>query len=139
MRRSQQENLSWYLLFIDIDRFKQINDRYGHVEGDRALKVVSDTLKKTLGASTAFISRYGGDEFAIIIEKETEIEVQQVVSLLESTLYQSCKEHALPYTLHLSVGYAKYNPEYMDSLDKLTNLADQRMYKQKQLNHSMYL
>ena len=52
-----------YLLMMDADGFKQINDRYGHVEGDHALQVISATLKEVCSASGGFIARYGGDEF----------------------------------------------------------------------------
>lgn len=55
-----------YLLMMDADGFKQINDRYGHVEGDHALQVISATLKEVCSASGGFIARYGGDEFVVL-------------------------------------------------------------------------
>ncbi len=55
-----------YLLMMDADGFKQINDRYGHVEGDHALQVVATALKDVCSASGGFIARYGGDEFVVL-------------------------------------------------------------------------
>lgn len=55
-----------YLLMMDADGFKQINDRYGHVEGDHALQVISAALKEVCSASGGFIARYGGDEFVVL-------------------------------------------------------------------------
>mgnify|MGYP002737656633 CR=1 FL=1 len=59
-----------YLLMMDADGFKQINDRYGHVEGDHALQVISAALKEVCSASGGFIARYGGDEF-VVLQKAT--------------------------------------------------------------------
>lgn len=52
---------------IDVDRFKNINDKYGHVEGDLALKIVANALKITSEQLGGFIARYGGDEFCYIL------------------------------------------------------------------------
>ena len=55
-----------YLLMMDADGFKQINDHHGHVEGDHALQVISTVLKDVCSASGGFIARYGGDEFVVL-------------------------------------------------------------------------
>ena len=64
-----------YLLMMDADGFKQINDRYGHVEGDHALQVISAALKEVCSASGGFIARYGGDEFVVLQKAAAERDV----------------------------------------------------------------
>ncbi|NCB92244.1 MAG: GGDEF domain-containing protein [Clostridia bacterium] len=121
----------WYLLFIDIDKFKRINDKYGHMSGDNALRIVANALKITLGNTKAFLSRYGGDEFAIVLDADTDSEVEEVIKLLNKKILRECTEQNLPYSISLSIGYAKYDKTNMSSLEDLTNLADQRMYQRK--------
>ena len=67
---SYRENAKVFVMMIDIDRFKQINDNYGHAEGDRALILFSAALKQACGAlkCRVFIGRYGGDEFVVILQ-----------------------------------------------------------------------
>ena len=64
-----------YLLMMDADGFKQINDRYGHVEGDHALQVISAALKEVCSASGGFIARYGGDEFVVLQKAAAEQDI----------------------------------------------------------------
>jgi len=65
-----RDNVVISVMMIDVDRFKQINDTFGHAEGDRALMLVSESLKRTCGQIKVpiFIGRYGGDEFTLIIQ-----------------------------------------------------------------------
>ena len=71
------------MLFIDVDKFKAINDTYGHATGDRALVAVSQRLKDTIRAGD-FLSRLGGDEFAVLMD----------LSAIKSNSEQTLKAHA---------------------------------------------
>ncbi len=87
-----------YLLMMDADGFKQINDRYGHVEGDHALQVVSATLKEVCLASGGFIARYGGDEFVVLQKAAAEQDVIDLCSAIDDELARA----EVPYALRMS-------------------------------------
>ena len=79
------------IMMIDINKFKTINDTYGHAEGDRALVIVSEALRQTCEQikASVFLGRYGGDEFTIVIKNpEEDIMPEQLVSLIRSILTQ---------------------------------------------------
>jgi diguanylate cyclase (GGDEF)-like protein len=65
---------------IDIDNFKQLNDRLGHLEGDRCLQLVAGTLRENLRAASDFVARYGGEEFVLIL---TQTDVKAATQLVE--------------------------------------------------------
>ena len=65
--RTMRENLPLSILLIDVDRFKLYNDTYGHQQGDVALQTISNKLIETLGRSSDFVSRWGGEEFAVLL------------------------------------------------------------------------
>ncbi len=71
-----EDNL--YLMFLDIDHFKQVNDLYGHAHGDKALTVMASVLRRISAETEGFCARYGGDEFIFIIKCSDEREVVQL-------------------------------------------------------------
>ena len=75
-----------YLLMMDADGFKQINDRYGHVEGDHALQVISAALKEVCSASSGFIARYGGDEFVVLQKATAEQDIMCLCAAISDEL-----------------------------------------------------
>ena len=93
---------------MDVDRFKVINDTYGHLEGDRALTTVSSVLKHACGPfkKRPYIARYGGDEFIIMLEG-SENDLSALLESISAALaaFQSADA---PYPLSLSIGVAKY-------------------------------
>lgn len=121
-----QENRSLYLLMLDVDKFKAINDQYGHTEGDRALQVVADCLKRSCGQRNFFISRYGGDEFTIVCELDAGHSPEEVCERVRAAV----GEAGVPYPLSVSVGYAKYT-EAIKTQQELIALADKELYKNK--------
>jgi diguanylate cyclase (GGDEF)-like protein len=118
-------------IMIDVDRFKQINDTYGHAEGDRALVLVSDALRQTADQmkTKEFIGRYGGDEFTIIVQA-TEEEVSQMISSLREILRSKQQENNLPYELKLSIGCEPMR-DANDTMAACLNRADQKLYEFK--------
>ena len=121
------------IMMIDINKFKTINDTYGHAEGDRALILVSDALRQTcdLIKASAFLGRYGGDEFTIIIKSpEGSIQPEQMVEQIHSSLSQKRAENQLPYELSISIGYdvARDN----DDVNECLKRADKNLYIDKQ-------
>ncbi len=120
------ESKTLYLLMLDVNKFKSINDKYGHLEGDRALRLVSDCLKKACNQRNFFIARYGGDEFAVICELDADRSVQRVCDGIHAAL----SELDVPYSLSVSIGYARYTQSIKTQQD-LISLADAELYKVK--------
>jgi len=124
------------ILMIDIDKFKGINDRYGHAEGDRALVIVSDALRQTCDQINAsvFLGRYGGDEFTIIIQNpKDEDHTERLITLLRNNLAEKQQENSLPYELDVSIGYDEVT-DGNDSVYACMDRADEKLYIDKQRN-----
>ena len=115
-----------YLLMMDADGFKQINDRYGHVEGDHALQVISAALKEVCSASGGFIARYGGDEFVVLQKATAE---QDIISLC-AAINDELARADVPYLLRMSIGYARVG-DGVDTWQDLLRAADAELYRVK--------
>ena len=128
-----RENDRVFVMMIDIDQFKQINDTYGHAEGDRALILVSEALKQTCDHINApvFLGRYGGDEFTVIIQNPDENEqLEMTASAIRSALYEKQRENRLPYDLEVSIGYDALRGSG-DTLQECLARADEKLYAEK--------
>ncbi|MCR5790428.1 MAG: GGDEF domain-containing protein [Lachnospiraceae bacterium] len=127
------EDTRVYVMMIDIDRFKGINDTYGHAEGDRALIIVSDVLRQTCEQirSSTFLGRYGGDEFILIFQTAEEEEgPKQAVRIIRQLLLEKQQENRLPYDLMFSVGYDELRDKN-DSAHDCLKRADEKLYLDK--------
>lgn len=116
------------MFVMDIDLFKQINDNYGHMEGDRALLLVSDVLKRYLGPRGHFLARFGGDEFVAVAELKDQVEAYEIRSDIERIIAE--KSASLPYPLTLSIGFAEQTAAN-DAVPDLFARADKELYKIK--------
>ena len=124
------------LLMIDIDRFKSINDTYGHAEGDRALIIVSEALRQTCERikASVFLGRYGGDEFSIIIRNPDDDEKpEEIAGMIRRILSEKKKENHMPYDLSVSIGYDEMT-DSNDSIYACMKRADEKLYIDKQRN-----
>ena len=121
-----------YILMIDLNKFKQINDQYGHVEGDMALRRTADALKMACGDNTlkTFIARYGGDEFIIITKTDNEELVKELCNTIKNTVVRLNNEAGSKYELTASIGYASYNGD-LTAFQAALNEADEALYKDK--------
>ena len=119
-----------FLLMMDLDYFKTINDTYGHLEGDDALVRAARALKLACGSfkRRPYIARYGGDEFIVVIES-TKQEADQLLENIHSNLKKLNDEAHKPYNLAFSIGVAEYHPG-MDA-NALIEAADSELYKIK--------
>lgn len=120
---------NWGILMLDVDDFKSINDTLGHAVGDEALWEAADILRRTLGEDKTFLSRYGGDEFAVIGAWESEEEVHMAISRVEEEAARFNELSGKKYKLSLSIGYAMWDEVRM--LEGLVEKADERMYMVK--------
>lgn len=126
---------SCYFILLDVDKFKKINDTFGHVTGDFVLRQVADQLKKVFGGSRSFLARYGGDEFVIILRGKTGQQVEaEIAELKNAVAAMDWMNNGCPWKISISVGCARYGEISMESVNELVALADARMYEQKKRN-----
>lgn len=124
-----------YMLLMDLNNFKRINDHNGHVEGDAALKFVSDILKG-IGSrhkQSLFLARFGGDEFAAIFEANSDTAAKNLCNEIRDSVKNETKNWK--FWLTISVGYARYTGKEM-SIPKLYTLADNALYEDKKAGSS---
>lgn len=112
------------IAFIDLDKFKNLNDRFGHDTGDEALRVVAQTMRAQL-RSTDEPARLGGDEFAIMLAGMDAHGASQAVHMLQSRLLSAMRERGWPITF--SIGLATFN-QVPESVDHMIKHADTLMY-----------
>lgn len=120
---NKSQPLLFSLIMIDLDDFKRLNDEYGHLEGDRVLKQVAETIKNNVRDSD-IVARYGGDEFSIILPDIGYELCSTVVERLRASIID------LGYFNHVSIGSALY-PDEAEEIYQLVDLADTRMYNEK--------
>lgn len=121
-----------WLVMLDVDKFKRINDTYGHAEGDTALVRAAEVLKHALtGMKEAFLARIGGDEFAILLNNTDETAVQALCECICALMETDNAISGRPYRLSFSIGYASISGEDKPDFRILFARADQKMYEQK--------
>ncbi|MEN6368672.1 MAG: diguanylate cyclase [Thermotogota bacterium] len=117
-------------LMIDVDRFKEINDRFGHQTGDRVLQGVSSLLKDAL-RECDLVVRYGGDEFlAVLLETNGETELVKA-RILDAVQARCGTDDVIPFPVTLSIGYAHWDPTSERAVESVLSEADARMYDAK--------
>lgn len=115
------------IAFVDLDKFKALNDRFGHDVGDEALRVVAQTLRAQL-RSTDLPARLGGDEFAVMLPGMDARGASQATQILQSRLLSAMEQRGWPITF--SIGLATFTT-VLDSVDEMVKRADTLMYKMK--------
>ena len=124
-----------YLLF-DCDRFKAINDTYGHAKGDRVLTIIAGALTMALRANDR-LYRLGGDEFATFLSRTTPVQARQIAQRCESLIEAaSFSELGIKEPVGLSIGIAFCEADAIDRVDDLPKQADIAMYAAKQPGRS---
>ncbi len=129
------ESHQFALMFIDLDDFKQINDKYGHESGDIVLKTTARRLRQTLRADDT-VARFGGDEFVVMLaEFRSDKDLQVIVSKIERGISQPINIGICHVHLKCSIGTAVYPQDGCD-ITSLMRHSDQRMYDIKRVHHS---
>lgn len=123
-----KEKLS--VLMMDIDRFKMINDTYGHDVGDQAIECTAALLRKTFHHQD-FLARYGGDEFAVILDYKHPDDLLSIRHRLRERCDAFNTEGSYPFSLSISVGVAVYDSENLFTPGALMKAADEEMYRDK--------
>ncbi len=132
LKAASRSQLSVALLLLDIDYFKKINDRYGHLIGDECLRALSNLLMKRVKRETDIVARYGGEEFGIIlvdidIGQATDI-AEEIRKSVENYIFQN-GEMSISFTI--SIGVACNIPSAEGTPEQLIELADCALYRAK--------
>ena len=124
-----------YLILLDVNDFKMINDRFGHLEGDNALRCIADALREmSLGSrKKLFVSRFGGDEFAAVLEARDEESVARFAERLKQILED--RTIGWSYRIDICMGYAAYRGPGTGMLNWIAE-ADVELYENKRARAS---
>ena len=135
LSKSHEDQDKIRLYLIDVNHFKQINDTYGHLQGDNALKIIAEALKAACkGANRGtVIARYGGDEFVILVSENNNDETIDLKERIKEKLKELSEKKSVPFELTVSVGSAC--SDNGDSLKDLILKADKAMYMEKKKYH----
>ncbi len=126
------------LFYMDLDNMKEINDKFGHREGDRALIDTAVILGKTFRKSE-IIARIGGDEFAMLMTEPPPDVDKIIISHIMKNFELHNKKGGKDYELFLSLGIARYDSENPCTLEDLMNRADEQMYQNKKKKNNITL
>jgi diguanylate cyclase (GGDEF)-like protein/PAS domain S-box-containing protein len=118
------------VLMIDVNRFKEVNDRFGHATGDEVLRSVAEMLCRCVRDSDAVV-RYGGDEFLVLLI-ETNGEAEVVRDRIHAEVSRKGQMSFLSeFPITVAIGAAHWDPESGESIERVLNQADQAMYEEK--------
>jgi len=125
------------VLMLDIDKFKFINDNYGHMAGDEVLKFLTEKINGCL-RETDSIGRVGGDEFVILIRHiHAEADIETMICRIFEELKTPLVFNQQEIQINISIGISIF-PDYSQNLDSLINQADRAMYEAKKTKGSCY-
>lgn len=129
--RCQRDRISLAVVVCDLDGFKLVNDRFGHLTGNKVLRVVANGLREQCAAHD-YVARMGGDEFVMLIPGSDETMLDSKIERMRRVVRMAGEVTPEPSALSLSVGVAQY-PEDGTDAEELLAEADRRMYKSKRL------
>ena len=134
--RNEEPGMSLFLIMVDIDRLRDINEAYGHAEGDRALNRVARAIKDACQGSRSrmFLSRYGADEFVVVAEMAYRAEAAWLADQIKNEVKRATNVDAAPYDIHVSVGISQYDYQVPVTIQSFIARADSDLYQNKKLN-----
>lgn len=134
IKENMEEGFSTILLFADINRMKVINDKYGHLNGDLAIKATADALKYTL-EDNWLLGRYGGDEYIAVGLWDEKDDPKLLCKNLEKEMFNYTESLNLSFELSSSVGYTVITKDSIGEIEDFIQRADECMYEAKQEAH----
>lgn len=129
--RNLKKGHYFFLILIDMDKFKEINDNFGHVVGDDALINAAKLLRGSCKRKADYVARLGGDEFVIIGQCEDVAAVDMIIDRMDDVINKFNKISRKPYKIQFSAGYTIYDGSTDATLDMLISEADHKMYEVK--------
>ena len=122
------------ILWLDLNDFKAINDKYGHAVGDKTLVAVGAALSEVVGPLGAVV-RYSGDEFVVLLNTQDDVQVDACVSDIGTALAGISLEEAKGMPVSASIGRLSFDPATMP-MDEALNCVDLLMYENKRAYHA---
>jgi diguanylate cyclase (GGDEF)-like protein len=138
-KRSIRTQKPLSLLLIDVDYFKELNDRHGHPEGDECLKKIAEQILKILRRSSDTLARYGGDEFAAILPETGKESVQLIADALRMSVEElkiANDGSEVARVVTVSVGVCSEQAILIRSTEEILNAADAALYRAKKLGRN---
>ena len=127
--QSRKNNISLAVINIDLDDFKNINDAFGHHEGDKVLKVFARSLGEVFDENGVAI-RLGGDEFIVFVHENRREIVEKYIEALKNNINAYNRTSSRPYYIRFSYGIAIFNDTYKN-IHELIKHSDRLMYEEK--------
>lgn len=124
------------MIFVDIDNLKTINDEFGHIEGDFAIKKAVHIIKNSL-RKTDIITRYGGDEFLITLDIEKAKDVERILERINRSFEKYNRYSNKKYELSVTFGHGTYSKSY-ETLEKFISVIDNKMYENKRIKKVVF-
>lgn len=129
-KQANKRKNSWVSgIMVDLNGFKEINDNYGHAEGDAALIITADVLRKSF-SEYGVVTRYAGDEFVVMLNTTDEHLVKELIERAKKNFEEASKTSGKPYRLSASMGYAISDLKVV-TIDAFMNRIDRKMYEDK--------
>jgi len=134
--RQEEQGMGLFLIMVDIERLRDINEAYGHAEGDRALNRVARAIKDACQGSRSrmFVSRYGADEFVVVAEMAYRAEAAWLADQIKNEVKRATNVDRAPYDIHVNVGISQYDYQAPVSIQSFIARADSDLYQNKKLN-----
>ena len=130
LRDVELDKIKAFVVVIDLNNLKTINDKYGHQNGDAAIKFITDKIKIFKKAYGEKCYRTGGDEFCVICKKLTVNEIISICDEINNQLKDAKVVEGV--TLSMAYGYKMFDPERYDTIEQIVSQADEMMYENKQ-------
>lgn len=131
LQLSRREGSALSVCYVDINGLKEVNDAYGHKEGDELIRIAGGLMKEPLRESD-MLCRLGGDEFLLVFPRCSLKRAVEVWERVEQNLKAFNEDGKKPYIVGLSHGFAEFGPTGENSVDELISIADREMYRKKQ-------
>jgi diguanylate cyclase (GGDEF)-like protein len=134
LTRARRYGLPLGIVILDLHRFKEVNDKYGHPRGDDVLRAAATTLRKALRTSDSAF-RIGGDEFALLLPQTDAAQAIGLSRRVEAVFAETLRPLQLSFAVTMDHGVATF-PQDGDQTDQLIQVADERLYRFKHANHA---
>jgi diguanylate cyclase (GGDEF)-like protein len=134
LNRARRYGLPLSIVMLDLHRFKEVNDTYGHPRGDEVLRAVAKTLQKALRTSDSAF-RIGGDEFVLLLPQTDAAQALALSRRVETVFAETLQALQLAISVTMDHGLATY-PQDGEQADQLVRVADERLYRLKHANHT---
>src|SRR6266849_3532672 len=133
LNRARRYGIPLGIVILDLHRFKEVNDKYGHPRGDEVLRAAATTLQRALRTSDSAF-RIGGDEFSLLLPQTDAAQALALGRRIETVFAETLRPLQLTFAVTMDHGVATF-PQDGDQSDQLIRVADERLYRFKHANH----